>query len=324
MSPFTEEQKGFVIESLKLNVGIKQIVDDLIEIYRFEVDAETREKLYRRVQKMKTKQTPDDVETDTDADTDPNFLASYSPYWRVAHLRQMLRDAKEDVALKVRIMKEIRVEEEIIQERERKNSPSAVSELTNLMMRDVVYSTILCSLHRRQALEPLHESVVLDLRRELAIEMGLDPEKVRPMTKEERIEEARYSNMTSDEITEELFKDDPYEYAVAKGYVHFGSSLPVNAYDVVEKNKVFKRRCDGVRVAGSGKPLEEGELSHEDWLKQQGVDYYTYDYTPSEGDELAILPDEAFVKAEKRFIESLSPKGAEIKGLLDVLELMRG
>lgn len=321
MSTLSEEQKGFVIESLKLKVGINQIVDDLIEIYRFEVDTETREKLYRRVQKMKTKHAQDNVDTDIAAelDSESNFLASYSPQWRVAHLRQMLREAKSDDALKLRILKEIRVEEEIIRSRERKKSDPLSFFLNDLAVKDIIYMAVLSSAHQRQTFEPVRERLVQNLQRDLLIEMGMDPGELKPMTEAERVEEARQLNMT----TEERFADDPYEYAIAKGWVHFGSCLPVNAYDVVEKWKVFKRRCDDVLVDDKGTPLNEGELSHQAWLTQLGVNLDTYDYTPAEGDELAVLSDKDIEEGDRRFRESLSPEAQYKWQLLDLLQAIK-
>lgn len=96
MNTFTEEQKSFVIESLKSGMGIGHIVDDLIEIYGIEVDDETRERLYRRVQKVKSKlklpvlpKMESKEMSDKDAESD--ILSSVSPQWRLSYLRALLR-----------------------------------------------------------------------------------------------------------------------------------------------------------------------------------------------------------------------------------------
>lgn len=267
MNTFSEEQKGFVIESLKAGMGIGHIVDDLIEIYGIEVDAdgEVREKLYRRVQKVKSKLKPavasktgsDDV---ADEETAADILPTVSPQWRVSYLRALLREAGGDVSLKVRLLREIRVEEQLIREARADGADKSDPLLNAMYMQALRQQALGMAIHKVKADKALseltgHEGANID--HAVGFLLG-DPTRF----------------MTEAEAEMYEFFKPFWELGMMYRY----TVIDTEAYDEIEAGEVYERKCDGVRVDSLGKPLTPGEKSDSQWRQerdeQEQRDYY--------------------------------------------------
>lgn len=318
MDTFRDEHREFIAETLKMGVGINQIVDDLVDIYSFEDDPQTREKLYRRVQKIK-----EGVQVDTvEVNRENIFLATLSPHWRLAHLRQMLRNEQQN-SVKIRILKEIRAEEEIIRNREiseETDKPNVMAIILSEMM-------LMESIKAMRLMREKKRELLIELTTEFYITLGIDDQKARKdaeyeLSDEFLAEEARFAMEVRKMTPEEYFKDDPYQYACEMNWIYGGSCIPVNAYDIVEKGKVFRRRCDNVLVDERGNAINKGDLSHKDWLRLQGKDMNTYDYTLGENDipdtHTAPEPTEDFMKT---FLEdNYTPRQQQLIMMVNVLQ----
>ena len=260
MNTLSEEQKGFVVESLKSGMGIGHIVDDLIEIYGIVVDDSDREKLYRRVQKVKSKLTlPAASETASEAvsdkDKEIDILSSVSPQWRLSYLRALLREAGGDVSLKTRILREIRVEEQLICE---KRVNAAIDDHPLI---EAIYMRTL----RQHALDIAIHKVEAD--KAFSVLMGNERAKIDQAVGFMLGDPTRF--MTKSEADSYEFFE-LYQRLVESGDIYPETIFLVKAYYTeIEAGAVYERKCDGVRVDSTGTPLTPGEKSDAQWREER-------------------------------------------------------
>ncbi|MDE0555829.1 MAG: hypothetical protein OXI24_16550 [Candidatus Poribacteria bacterium] len=79
-------------------------------------------------------------------------------------------------------------------------------------------------------------------------------------------------------------RDRAYAEAERKGWIHPGTSFPINAYEKISED-AFRRICDGVIVDKSGEPQREDETCHEMWMERidgQLKDGEVYNYAPTD------------------------------------------
>jgi len=269
MNTLSEEQKGFVIESLKSGMGLGHIVDDLIEIYGIDVDDSDREKLYRRVQKVKSKLTLPAASKAgskevSDKDTEADILSSVSPQWRLSYLRALLREAGGDVSLKTRIIREIRVEEQLIREKRVNKAIDEHPLIEAIYMRTLRQHALDLAIHKvnsDKAFSKLIGNEDANIDQAVGFMLG-DP--TRFMTKTEKVSYEYFK-------LRQKFLEDGLNYQDA-------FLLGIQDYTEIEAGAVYERKCDGVRVDRDGEPLTPGEKSHTQWRKecdeQERRDYF--------------------------------------------------
>lgn len=117
LSKFNQDQRDFVLRCLREGVPVSQVVLDVIEIYDVfcPEDVEVRDALYQRIAKIKARMPEAEQATEAVADTaeDEPSPVYLSASWRVAYFRELLRSVS-DVPTKIRLLREIRTEVEII------------------------------------------------------------------------------------------------------------------------------------------------------------------------------------------------------------------
>ena len=113
----TKEQKQFCIETFSFGLSTSQVVKEFQEFFP---DCEIGEKqLYQRIQKIKERNA-DEIEALKQENTsdllEQHDEIYFSPLWRARYFRRLLRKVdKEDIALQVKILKELRAEAKLMQ-----------------------------------------------------------------------------------------------------------------------------------------------------------------------------------------------------------------